>query len=84
MSEQAIDWRAMTPDDSPKGMPDLLIDPVISDLRTPNVATGDAAPDFDLPVYDFSTGQRLDTGSRMCLRDAAAVRPVALIFGSYT
>jgi hypothetical protein len=79
-----IDWRAFTPEDSPKGLPDVYADTALTDLRTPKVAAGDAAFDIELPVYDFSTGVRRTTGSAMRLSDVAAGRPVALIFGSYT
>ena len=84
MSEQALDWRAMTPEDSPKGLPDVYADPGLTDLRTPKIAVGDTAVDFELPVYDFTTGVKRETNERMRLLDAAASRPVALIFGSYT
>lgn len=79
-----IDWRAFTPEDSPKGLPDVYADPALTDLRTPELAEGDPAFDFELPVYDFSTGKRQTTGSAMRLSDVAAERPVALVFGSYT
>jgi hypothetical protein len=79
-----MDWRALTPDDSPMGLPDVYADPALSDLRRPKVGPGDAAPDFDLPVFDFSSGVRHETGTRMRLHSQAATRPVALIFGSYT
>jgi len=39
---------------------------------------------FDLPLYDFSDGTRVETGRNFQLQAVAANRPVALIFGSYT
>jgi hypothetical protein len=83
-AEHAIDWRAMTPEDSPKGLPDVYADPLLMDLRTPKLALGDPAFDFELPVYDFSTGTKQSTGETMRLSRVGRERPVALIFGSYT
>jgi len=53
-------------------------------LRTADVAAGDAAPDFELPVFDFSTGARVETDEVFHLQSVAANTPVALVFGSYT
>ncbi len=53
-------------------------------LKTPDVTTGDVAPDFDLPIYDFSSGTRVETPETFHLQSAAANTPVALVFGSYT
>jgi hypothetical protein len=75
--------RFKTADDSPKG-PEVRDEPLIADLRTPVLATGDPAFDFELPVYDFSTGERVLTSSTMRLSEVSRDRPVALIFGSYT
>jgi hypothetical protein len=77
-------WRAFTPDDSPKTPDDMFNDPQAADLRTPKVEVGGAAYDFDLPVYDYSDGTERATGERFRLKERSAVRPVALIFGSYT
>ena len=79
-----FDWRAFTPDDSPKTPMDVLNDPAQADLATPKLATGDRAHDFDLPVYDFSDGTRSQTDERFQLLPRAESKPVALIFGSYT
>jgi hypothetical protein len=81
---EGIDWRAFTPDDSPRTPADVFADPVHRDLATAKLAQGDPAFDFDLPVYDFSDGSRVETGRRFQLRAAASQRPVALVFGSYT
>jgi hypothetical protein len=83
-AEPAMDWRVMTPEDSPKGLPDVYADPRLADLRTPNLAPGDPAFDFELPVYDFSRGTKQSTGETMRLSKASRARPVALVFGSYT
>jgi hypothetical protein len=79
-----FDWRAFTPDDSPIGLPEMMANPVTQDLSTAKLAPGDPAFDFDLPVYDFSDGTRVETGRSFRLESAAASRPVALVFGSYT
>jgi hypothetical protein len=60
----------------PQTMPEVLADAEYLDLRTPKVAAGDAAPDFELPLVDGSGTVRL--------AELNAGRPVALVFGSYT
>jgi hypothetical protein len=50
--------------------------PAYLKLMTPTLAPGAAAFPFDLPL--------LDGGGRIRLTDFAGVRPVALVFGSYT
>lgn len=82
--EIAFDWRAFTPDDSPKTPIDLLADPRARDLSTPKLKEGDLAYDFTLPLHDFSDGVEKATGDAFHLLHAAQDRPVALIFGSYT
>ena len=79
-----FDWRTITPDDSPMGLPEVEENPVYRDLTAAKLAPGDVAFDFDLPLYDFSTGTRVETGRRFRLQAACANRPVALVFGSYT
>ena len=79
-----FDWRSITPDDSPMGLPAMMADPVHQDLATAKLTPGDPAFDFDLPIYDFSDGTRVETGHSFQLHSAAANRPVALVFGSYT
>ena len=79
-----LDWRSFTPDDSPMGLPEMMADPVTQDLSSAKLAPGDPAFDFDLPIYDFSNGTRVETGRSFQLQSAAANRPVALVFGSYT
>lgn len=81
---EGFDWKALTPEDSPKGLPDVMADPVHQDLSTPKLAEGDCAFDFALPLYDFSDGSERPTGETFQLSKVAAERPVALIFGSYT
>ena len=53
-------------------------------LQSPDVVKGDVAPDFELPVFDFSSGTRVETGEVFHLQSVAANTPVALVFGSYT
>ena len=79
-----FDWKAMTPDDSPKGLPDVMADPLHQDLSTAKLEEGDPAHDFELPLRDFSDGAERSTGETFHLKKAASERPVALIFGSYT
>ena len=79
-----FDWRAFTPEDSPKGLPDVMADPVHQDLSTPKLAVGDPAHDFRLPILDASDGGERETGETFHLLGRAESRPVALIFGSYT
>ena len=79
-----FDWRSFTPDDSPMGLPDVMANPVHKDLSAAKLAPGDPAFDFDLPVYDFSNGTRVETGRSFKLQSAASNGPVALIFGSFT
>ena len=54
------------------------------DLRTPQLAVGDPAFDFELPQLDLSTGVEKRLGGTLRLSSHAAGRPAALIFGSYT
>jgi hypothetical protein len=60
----------------PQTMHEVLADAEYLDLRTPNVAAGDAAPDFELPL--------VNGGGTLRLAELNAGRPVALVFGSYT
>ena len=79
-----FDWRAFTPEDSPKTPMDLRADPTHRALSTAEVVQGSPAHDFSGPIYDFSNGQKLITGRGFNLLRAAEEKPVALIFGSYT
>lgn len=74
----------ITPADSTKTFHDVLQDAEFIRLAAPNLAAGDPCFDFDLAVYDFSSGKRQETGETFHLLDACADRPVALLFGSYT
>lgn len=89
MSEQkklpeGFDWKAFTPEDSPKTPMDLFADPKHQDLASAKLNQGDPAFGFALPVYDFSSGQKVETGQSFDLLSRAREKPVALIFGSYT
>jgi hypothetical protein len=64
-----------TPHDSPLTMQDVLASPFYGDLTTAKLSPGDPAFAFDLPAPD---------GRRVRLADFRGVRPVALLFGSYT
>ena len=65
-----------TPADSPLTLGDVMSSPFYGKLMTPELAPGDPAFPFDLPL--------LDGGSRVRLADFAGERPVVLVFGSYT
>ena len=68
-----------TPADSPLTLGDVMSSPVYGNLMTPLLALGDPAFPFDLPLLDGDS-----PGARIRLADFAGVRPVALVFGSYT
>ena len=65
-----------TPADSPLTLDDVMSSQLYGRLMTPELAAGDPAFPFDLPL--------LDGGKRVRLADFAGERPVALVFGSYT
>ena len=65
-----------TPADSPLTLGDVMSSPIYGRLMTPELAPGDPAFPFDLPL--------LDGEGRVQLADFAGELPVALIFGSYT
>ncbi|GAC1416777.1 MAG: hypothetical protein NVSMB57_12050 [Actinomycetota bacterium] len=67
---------AMTPSDSPLRYEDVETSPLYRDLQTAKLSTGDRAYDFELPL--------LQGGGAVRLSEHSGVRPVALIFGSYT
>jgi len=71
-----------TPTDSPLTLDDVMASPVYLALRTPDLAVGDPAFDFELPLLDGETHER--TGETVRLSSFAGDRPVALVFGSYT
>lgn len=68
--------RRMAPPDSPLGLPDVDASPLYRDLSTAKVGVGDEALDFELPVLEGEGTVRLSS--------FRGVRPVALVFGSYT
>ena len=65
-----------TPADSPLTFGDVMSSPVYGRLMTPELAPGDPAHQFDLPL--------LDGGGRVRLADFAGAKLIALVFGSYT
>lgn len=73
-----------TPDDSPLTVQDVMQSADYRDLRTPQLAAGDLASDFTLPLLDLSAGKERATGEIVTLSRYRSVSPVALIFGSYT
>ena len=81
---EGFDWRAITPEDSPKTPMEVRADPKHQDLFTPNVSEGDLAYDFHSKIYDYSDGIEKDTGRIFSLLEVSKEKPVALIFGSYT
>jgi hypothetical protein len=79
-----IDWRAFTPEDSPKTPMDVMADPQHQDLSSAKVSVGEQAFDFSLDLHDFSEGVEQKTGRSFNLLEVASEKPVALVFGSYT
>ena len=79
-----FDWRAFTPEDSPKTPMDVLSDPAHKALATADLAVGDDAFDFTRSIYDYSDGTEKLTGNDFHLSEAFRQKPVVLIFGSYT
>jgi len=65
-----------TPPDSPLSLEQAMSSPLYRRLMAPELAPGEPAFPFELPL--------LDGGGRVRLADFAGERPVALIFGSYT
>ena len=65
-----------TPADSPLTLGDVMSSPFYGNLMSAELALGDPAFPFQLPLLDGSGSVRL--------ADFAGQRPVALIFGSYT
>ncbi len=61
-----------------------MASPVIQRISTPTLAAGDPAYDFTLPELDLSSGVARRSGRTFHLAEHAGLRPVALIFGSYT
>ncbi len=79
-----VDPAAFTPADSPLTYQDVVDSPEYRDLMTPKVHVAGPAFDFALPLLDCSSGWERHTGRIVTLGDHFGVRPVALIFGSYT
>ncbi len=73
-----------TPADSPLKMEDALASSAYRELSTPKLAIGDPAFDFELPLLDVNDGTLQTSGDAMRLRDFRGLKPVALVFGSYT
>jgi hypothetical protein len=79
-----FDWRAITPEDSPKTPMDMWAEPQHQDLSTAKLSVGDRAFNFSRELYDFCDGTEVRTGGSFDLLEAVREKPVALIFGSYT
>ena len=73
-----------TPPDSPLTMEEALASPVYRDLSTPKLSVGYPAHDFELPRVDASSDAATATGGTVRVSSFAGLRPIALIFGSYT
>ena len=71
-----------TPPDSPLTLEAAMSSPLYRALMAPELSPGDLAFSFDLPLLDPETHR--PSGERVRLADYAGVRPVALVFGSYT
>jgi hypothetical protein len=81
---EGLDWQSFTPKDSPMTPMDWFADPVNQDLSATTVTQGEAAFYFRRPLFDFSSGTKVETGRTFDLQEISADKPVALIFGSYT
>lgn len=81
---EGFDWRAFTPDDSPKTPMDVHAEPRHQKLSSAEVQQGELAYFFNRPIFDFTTGVKVVTGSTFDLQARSETKPVALIFGSYT
>jgi hypothetical protein len=73
-----------TPDDSPLTLKTLMSREDYRDLSTAKLSAGDVAFDFELRRYDFGDGKAVATGAIVQLSEFRSLKPVALIFGSYT
>jgi hypothetical protein len=71
-----------TPADSPLTLDDVMSSAFYGRLMTPELAPGDPAFPFELPLLDPETHR--PSGERARLADYAGVQPVSLVFGSYT
>jgi hypothetical protein len=71
-----------TPADSPLTLEQVMSSPFYGNLMAPELAPGDPAFPFDLPLLDPET--HAPSGQRIRLADFAGREPVALVFGSYT
>jgi hypothetical protein len=81
---EGFDWRAFTPEDSPKTPMDVHAEPLHQKLATAEVQQGEPAYFFNRPIFDFTSGTKVETGSIFDLGERSKTKPVALIFGSYT
>jgi hypothetical protein len=84
MQPKARDPNDITPADSPLRCADVMASPTIERIRTPCLGIGDVAHDFSSPELDLSGGAARPTGRTFHLAAHAGLRPVSLIFGSYT
>ena len=71
-----------TPADSPLTLETAMASPRYQGLMAPELAPGQPAFPFDLPLLDPETHR--PSGQRVRMADCAGERPVALLFGSYT
>ena len=71
-----------TPADSPLTLEQAMSSPLYRNLMATELARGEPAFPFDLPLLDPETHR--PSGQRVRLADFAGERPVALVFGSYT
>jgi hypothetical protein len=78
------DPRAMTPADSPMTLDDVRASADLRDLGTPKLREGDPAADFTLPRLATAEPAGDPADQAMTLSDHFGIRPVALVFGSYT
>lgn len=60
----------VTPADSAKRFRDILEDKDFIELTAPEIAQSESCVDFELPLYDFSSGARVKTGGTFRLERA--------------
>ncbi|MFV1991860.1 MAG: hypothetical protein ACC652_14100 [Acidimicrobiales bacterium] len=77
-------YAKITPEDSTQTMLEAFSDADFANLTVPTISEDEPAYDFELAVYDFSSGGRVETSQTFHLQEKTKNQPVALIFGSYT
>ena len=77
-------FRGFTAPGSKMTMQDALASPMYRDLWTPRLCVGDPAIPFELPLLHPHDDLQQAAGESVSLAEYLGVKPLALIFGSYT